>query len=69
MATPRRFELDEAVNRPGTYFNPTTEMLLVVDDSAALDPDAPASPYPPEPQVVDAPDYRYGDTSSEGRPR
>jgi hypothetical protein len=39
MATPRRFELDEAVNRPGTYFNPTTEMLLVVDDSAALDAD------------------------------
>ena len=39
MATPRRFELDEAVNRPGTYFNPTTEMLLVVDDSASLDAD------------------------------
>jgi hypothetical protein len=39
MAPPRRFELDEAVNRPGTYFNPTTEMLLVVDDSAALDAD------------------------------
>jgi hypothetical protein len=36
MATPRRFELDEAVNRPGTYFNPTTEMLLVVDDSAEV---------------------------------
>lgn len=36
---PRRFDLDEAVNRPGTYFNPTTEMLIVVDDSAALDAD------------------------------
>jgi hypothetical protein len=37
--TPRRFDLDEAVNRPGTYFNPTTEMLIVVDDSAAVDPE------------------------------
>ncbi len=37
MADPRRFELDELVNRPGTYFHPTTEILIVVDDSAALD--------------------------------
>jgi hypothetical protein len=37
MADPRRFELDELANRPGTYFHPQTEMLLVVDDSAALD--------------------------------
>jgi hypothetical protein len=38
-AAPRRFELDDAVTRPGTYFNPTTEMLLVVDDGAAIDAD------------------------------
>jgi hypothetical protein len=30
-------ELDELVNRPGTYFNPQTEVLLVVDDSPELD--------------------------------
>jgi hypothetical protein len=38
-AAPRRFELEDAVTRPGTYFNPTTEMLLVVDDGAAIDAD------------------------------
>ena len=37
MATPRHFDLEDAVQRPGTYFNPTTEMLLVVDDSASID--------------------------------
>ena len=37
MATPRRFDLEDAVQRPGTYFNPTTEILLVVDDSSAID--------------------------------
>ncbi len=37
MADPRRFELDELANRPGTYFHPTTEILVVVDDSATLD--------------------------------
>ena len=37
MADPRRFELDELVNRPGTYFNPQTEVLVVVDDSPHLD--------------------------------
>ena len=37
MADPRRFELDELANRPGTYFHPQTEILIVVDDSAALD--------------------------------
>jgi hypothetical protein len=39
MPAPRRFELDDAVNRPGTYYNPQTEMLLVVDDGTALDAD------------------------------
>ncbi len=37
MADARRFELDELVNRPGTYFNPQTEVVLVVDDSPELD--------------------------------
>jgi hypothetical protein len=37
MADPRRFELDELVNRPGTYFNPQTEVLMVVDDSPEMD--------------------------------
>ena len=36
-ADPRKFELDELVNRPGTYFNPQTEVLLTVDDSPELD--------------------------------
>ncbi len=37
MADPRRVELDELVNRPGTYFNPQTEVLVIVDDSPELD--------------------------------
>jgi len=37
MADGRRYELDELVNRPGTYFNPQTEVLVVVDDSQSLD--------------------------------
>ena len=38
MAGPdRRFELDELIVRPGTYFNPQTEVLVVVDDSPELD--------------------------------
>ena len=37
MPEPRRFELDELTIRPGTYFNPQTEVLLVVDDSASMD--------------------------------
>jgi hypothetical protein len=34
MARLRRFELDELAARPGTYFNPETEILIVVDDSS-----------------------------------
>ncbi len=30
-------ELDELLNRPGTYFNPQTEVLVVVDDSTSID--------------------------------
>ena len=33
MARLRRFDLDELAARPGTYFNPETEILIVVDDS------------------------------------
>jgi hypothetical protein len=36
MADARRFELDELVNRPGTYVNPQTEIVVIVDDSSAL---------------------------------
>ena len=37
MAGERHYELDELVVRPGTYFNPQTEVMLVVDDSPSLD--------------------------------
>ena len=37
MPDGRRFELDELLNRPGTYFNPQTEVLVVVDDSPEMD--------------------------------
>lgn len=33
----RRFQLDELTIRPGTYFNPQTEVLVVVDDSPEVD--------------------------------
>jgi hypothetical protein len=39
MATPRRFELEDLLIRPGTYFNPETEVLLVVDDAPEVDPE------------------------------
>jgi hypothetical protein len=29
----RRLDLEELATRPGTYFNPETEILIVVDDS------------------------------------
>jgi hypothetical protein len=37
MARPRRYEIDELLLRPGTYLNPQTEVLIVVDDSAEID--------------------------------
>ena len=37
MAADRKFEIDEVLVRPGTYFNPQTEVLVVVDDSASMD--------------------------------
>jgi hypothetical protein len=39
MPAPRRFELEDILNRPGTYFNPETEVLLVVDDAPEVDQD------------------------------
>jgi hypothetical protein len=37
MTNARRFQLDELTIRPGTYFNPQTEMMIVVDDSPEVD--------------------------------
>jgi hypothetical protein len=37
MTDARRFQLDELTIRPGTYFNPQTEVLIVVDDSPDVD--------------------------------
>ena len=37
MPDPRQFDLEELLNRPGTYFNPQTEVIVVVDDSPELD--------------------------------
>ena len=37
MAEQRRFELDDLLIRPGTYFNPQTEVMVVVDDSPSMD--------------------------------
>ena len=37
MSDARRFPLDELTIRPGTYFNPQTEILIVVDDSPEVD--------------------------------
>jgi hypothetical protein len=37
MPRGRRYELDELIIRPGTYFNPQTEVMIVVDDSPSMD--------------------------------
>jgi hypothetical protein len=37
MASDRRIDLEDALVRPGTYFNPQTEVMIVVDDSASID--------------------------------
>jgi hypothetical protein len=31
------YEVEELLNQPGTYFNPQTEVVVVVDDSASID--------------------------------
>jgi hypothetical protein len=33
----RVVELDDLLVRPGTYFNPQTEVLVIVDDSTSID--------------------------------
>jgi hypothetical protein len=33
----RIVDMDEMLVRPGTYFNPQTEVVVVVDDSASID--------------------------------
>lgn len=37
MTNARRFGLDELTLRPGTYFNPQTEIMIVVDDTPEVD--------------------------------
>jgi hypothetical protein len=40
MAEPRDgdvFEIEQLLVQPGTYFNPQTEVVVVVDDSTSLD--------------------------------
>lgn len=37
MADARRFELEDMLIRPGTYFHPQTEIIVVVDDSPEID--------------------------------
>jgi hypothetical protein len=37
MAAPRRYDIDELLTRPGTYVNPQTEVVVIVDDSADVD--------------------------------
>ena len=37
MAAPRRFDIDELLTRPGTYVNPQTEVVVIVDDGADVD--------------------------------
>lgn len=33
------YELEQIANQPGTYFNPQTEVVVIVDDSASVDQD------------------------------
>jgi hypothetical protein len=37
MARDRRYDLEDLANRTGTYFNPQTEVLVIVDDSSTID--------------------------------
>lgn len=37
MSKARRFQLEELTLRPGTYFNPQTEIMIVVDDTPEVD--------------------------------
>lgn len=35
----RIIEIDDMLQRPGTYFNPQTEVVVIVDDSTSIDQD------------------------------
>src|SRR4026209_1591916 len=37
MAEQRRFELEDLLIRPGTYFHPQTDVMVVVDDPPSMD--------------------------------
>jgi hypothetical protein len=37
MARDRRFDMEDLASRPGTYFNPQTEVLVIIDDSTSID--------------------------------
>jgi hypothetical protein len=39
MAAPGEnvYEVEEMLNQPGTYFNPQSEVVVIVDDSASID--------------------------------
>lgn len=39
MATPNEnvYEVEEMLNQPGTYFNPQSEVVVIVDDAASID--------------------------------
>src|SRR3954452_1581424 len=36
MAKDRRFDIEDLATRPGTYFSPQTEVLVIVDDSTTI---------------------------------
>ena len=36
MADQTAYELEQLANQPGTYFNPQTEVIVVVDDSTSI---------------------------------
>ena len=37
MARDRRYDVEDLVTRPGTYFNPQNEVLVIVDDASSID--------------------------------
>jgi hypothetical protein len=39
MADQNSYELEQLANQPGTYFNPHTEVVVIVDDSTSIDQD------------------------------
>jgi hypothetical protein len=37
--TDQIYDLEQLANQPGTYFNPQTEVIVIVDDSTSVDQD------------------------------